>query len=71
MHANDNREQSSEHADTNEDNSDQDVDENARCGFQRTVENEAPLKNRNINEAIRRLNDAKAADKEYKRLVTN
>ena len=44
IHSNDNCEQSSEHTGTDEDNSDQDSDEDVRCGFQRTVENEATLK---------------------------
>ena len=65
MHANNSCEQSSEHTDTDEDNSDQDSHEDARFSFQRTMGNEAPLKNININEAIKRLNDAKVADKEY------
>ena len=51
MHANDVCKQSSEHADTDEDNSDQDSDEDARYGFQRTVENEALLKNRKCNQS--------------------
>ena len=71
MHANDNYEQSSEYADTNEDDSDQDSDTHDRFSFQRTVENEAPLKNRNFIEASKRLNDAKAADKERERVVAN
>ena len=63
IHANDNCENSLEHVDTDEDSSDQDSDEDARCGFHKTVENEAPLKNRNVTEASKRLSDSKAADK--------
>ena len=33
--------------------------------------NEAPLKNVNIKEASKRLNDTKAADKEYEIVVAN
>ena len=71
MHVNDNCEEISEHADTDKGNLDQDSDEVARHGFQRTVENEAPLKNRNITEAIKRVSDGKAADKEQEIVVAN
>ena len=71
VHANDNCEQSLEHTDTDEDNSDQDSDEDARHGFQRTVENGAPLKNRNIAKAMKRPADGKAANKEYEILVAS
>ena len=71
MHTNDNYEQSSEPAGTDEDNSDQDSDADARFSFQRTVENKAPLKNKNATEATKRLNDDKAADKEYEIVVAN
>ena len=66
-HANENYEQSPEHTGTDEDDSDKDSDENSRFGFQRTVEDEAPLKNKNITEAIKRLNYAKNKKHAYYR----
>ena len=63
MHVNDNYEQISEHTDTDEDNSDQDSDIDSRF--------KAPLKNLNITEVSKRLSDAKAANKEYERVVAN
>ena len=71
MHANDDYQQSSEHTDTDEDDSDQDSDVDARFSFQRTVENESPLKNRNGTEVSKGLDDAKAADKEHERVLAN
>ena len=71
MHANDDCEQTLEHTDTDEDNSDQDSDEDGRTGFQRSVENEAPLKNRNTTESSKRLSGVKYADKEYEIVVEN
>ena len=53
MHANDNCEQSSEHADSDEDNLDKDSDEGARFSFQRTVENKAPLKIEMLTKLVR------------------
>ena len=62
-HANDDVEYNPEYTYTDEDNSDQDSDADAMFGFQRTVEDEAPLKNKIIPQSKKRLNDAIVADK--------
>ena len=71
-HKNDNNEQSSERTKTDEDDDqDQESDADTRFGFQRTVSDEVPLKNVNVSEARKRLNDAIVANKECERVVAN